>query len=131
MNATETMDLNTAVRVLALEAPAAAKHGPSLLGRAALVALEHLPPLGLPAVLSSADDIARVCEAAGLGGYTRVIGGITVGRWGVEQTELVVLTADGEVLVWSTTVAGRPVIIPLGQSSAVLWSAIRAARGEA
>lgn len=76
-------------------------------------------PTGLPAVLSSVDDVARVCEAAGL----RAIGN---DRWVDEDSGV---SAAGHVGRVAVAASGWLAALDFGAPSSLLWSAIQAARG--
>lgn len=95
-----------------------------------LAAAEQAPPLGLPAVLSSVDDVARVCEAAG---FVPAVEDPTF--WKDEHDVLVDVVGeygddDGLDEVGLQRADDSDVAtIHAGAPGWLLWSAIQAARG--
>ncbi|MBN9791273.1 hypothetical protein DMP17_22080 [Pseudonocardia sp. TMWB2A] len=87
-------------------------------------------PSSLPAVLSSVEDVARVCEAAGLTRWAAQPSDAVTPIWRGGDHDGVVMFQVHRVLVYHAVLRAVPVIVPMtGWPAAVLYAAIQAARG--
>lgn len=81
----------------------------------------HWPPANLPATLATVDDVAAVCQAAGLTEYRRH-------TWTDQVVDVLPSLATPGSCVWRSCKDGWTGRVDHGTPSVLLWHAIQAAR---
>lgn len=131
VDALEAMRCGTKIRLDALRDGRMSARTGAQVATIVEAALADAPPSGLPAVLSSVEDVARVCEAAGL----TECDPDAAGRRRFIQADLeVIVSADTRPVLldpgqWSVERTGWRTRGTYGSPSLLLYAAIQAARG--